>query len=270
MISALVWLSALAAPASGQESSPCEPQGGLATGPAAISLWDGDLGRSRRACPRTELVAGPRALLLVDTPAFYGQIVASGQIEASIAPSDRSELWLRLEPIRYQNVISAIPASELGYGFTGVGLTHRLDGGGPSAVALVTELTLPSAIGLQGNALPFGLAAALALQHRYSDLLSTHGQLGYVWSTSFGHGPSQLRTGYVGSFGASLSPGRAFALALDAQAALAYTAPLDHIALAPALRFAAGRFGIELAASLPLLGRERALAAVELRSSWRL
>lgn len=249
------------------------PPAGIPIGPAAVSLWDGELGRARSIVPRTALDLAPRGLLLVDTPAFYGEIVAALAVEASVAADPRTGFWLRLEPLRYQNVIGAIPSDFLGYGTTTVGLVRRLgsdgDGDGEgTGFAFASELVLPSAIGLYGHTWPFGLDLALAFD-RADGPLAVHGQLGYLVSAAASQGPSQLRTGLAGTLGGVWQPGRAFGLVLDLQCTLGYAAVLDHLAAAPGIRFGAGAWGLELASAIPLFGRERALAAVELHSSVR-
>jgi hypothetical protein len=250
-------------------ASPCEPDAGLAVGPTAASLWDGELGRAHRVCPRTEVGLVPRALLLVDTPNFYGQIVVSAALDASVAADERTEVWLHLEPVRYQNVISAIPASFVGYGFTSVGMSRQLGAAGSTVTALQGQLVLPSAIELQGRALPFGLELGLGAERAFSSHWSAHGRVGAASSASFSRGPLQPRLGLLTTAGAVFRAGKAFAAVLDAQAAFAYTAAVDHVALAPGLRFAAGQAGFELGASVPLAGRERTLAVVELHSTVR-
>jgi hypothetical protein len=249
--------------------SPCEPDGGLAAGPTAAALWDGGLGLAHRVCPRTEAGLAPRALLLVDTPNFYGQIVATAALDASVAADDRTEVWLHLEPVRYQNVISAIPASFVGHGFTTLGASRQLDGAGATVTALQGQLVLPSAIELQGRALPFALELGLGAERALSERWSAHGRLGAATSASFSRGPLQPRAGVLATVGAAFRAGRAFAAVLDAQTSFAYTSALDHVALAPGLRFAAGPVGFELAAAVPLAGRERTLAVVELHSTLR-
>jgi hypothetical protein len=248
-------------------ADPCDVDGGLPVGPASATLWDGQLGGARPVCARTEVALAPRALLLIDTPAFYGRVLALAAVEGTVARGDTA-VWLRLEPLRYDNVIGAIPSSAVGYGYTSAGLTRRVDAGGPTAIAFTSEVVLPTAIGLQGNAAPVGLDLAFAAD-RTTGPWSTHGQLGYVWSASVSRGPAQVRSGFAATGGGVWRPGRAFAAVLDLQAAVAYTAVLDHLAVAPALRFGAGPVGIELAASLPVAGRERALAVAELRASVR-
>ena len=110
----------------------CETDGGLPEGPVAASLWDGALGRAQSACPRAELAVAPHAYLLADTPAFYGVVAASGVLEGSAVLDRRTELGVRLELVRYQNVISAISSSYTGLGYTTLSATRRVD---PSAVA---------------------------------------------------------------------------------------------------------------------------------------
>lgn len=243
--------------------------GALPDGPVAASLWDGALGRAQVACPRTELAVAPHAYLLADTPAFYGVVAASGVLEGSATLDERTELGVRLELVRYQNVISAISSSYTGLGYTTLAATRRLDEGPGPALAVVGQLVLPTALGLSAHAVPFAGDLGLAGLVREGPW-EGHGQAGLAASAAVSRGPTQGRIGLPLTAGGAWRPGRAFALALDLQASFAYTAPLDHLAVAPAVRFAAGSWGLELGATATLLGRERALLAGELRTGFRL
>jgi hypothetical protein len=253
------------------DGAPEPPRGsGLADGPVAASLWDGALGRAQGACPRRELAVAPHAYLLADTPAFYGVIAASGVIEGSALLDRRTELSARLELVRYQDVISAISSSYLGLGYTTVGATRRVDDGGSGpALAVVGQLVLPSAFGLSAHAAPFAVDVGLAGLARRGPW-EGHAQAGLAGSAAISHGPTQARLGVPLTAGGAWRPGSAFATVLDLQASVGYTAALDHLALAPALRFGAGNWGLELGATVPVLGRERALLAGELRTGLRL
>lgn len=249
--------------------TPCDLAHGLADGPVAAALWDGALGRAQSPCPRTDAVVAPRALLLADTPAFYGVVLASGTLEGTVAVDDRGEVGLRLEALRYENVISAISSTYFGPGFTTLSAVRRIDRD-EGAVAVVGQLVLPTAIGLHQHSFP--IALDLGLSSLVADgPWEGHGQAGIAASAALSHGPTQGRVGLPLTVGGAWRPGRAFALALDLQAAFAYAAAVDHVAAAPELRFAAGPgWHLELGATVPVAGRERALLAAELRTGARL
>jgi hypothetical protein len=100
--------------------------------------------------------------------------------------------------------------------------------------------------------------------------LVAHGAVYALGSVAASQGPAFPRAGLTGTLGAEWRPVKPFAVALDLNAGFGYTAALDHLAAAIALRGAIGdRGGIELAATLPFAGEQRALAAGELRGSVR-
>lgn len=249
-----------------------EPQirgAGMPDGPVRAALWDGGLGSAQSTCPRDALDAQGRGYLLADTPAFYGQIVASGTLSGRISVDPRTQVGLGLEVVRYQDVIGAVPSSFLGYGFTTVSAMRLLSDDGPR-LAVTGRAVLPTAIGLFGQTWPVGVDVGLA-GAAGGERLEVHGQAGVAGSGAISKGPTQVRLGVPLTVGGAWKPGSAFALVADVQAALGYTAPLDHLAVAPAVRFAGGRsWGLELGATVPLAGRERALTAAELTTSWRL
>ncbi|MEQ1502024.1 MAG: hypothetical protein ABMB14_07320 [Myxococcota bacterium] len=249
-------------------AGPCDDDGGRPVGPTAAALWDGGLGQAHRACPRTEVGLAPRGYLLVDTPAFYGRISADVAIDGSVAV-DATEVRVHLEPLRYEDVISALSTRFVGYGYTAVGVTHRIDGdAGGAAVAVVGDVVLPTAIGLYGHQWPFAWDLAVAADQS-GKVGALHGQLGLVGSAAAGLGATQLRTGFAGTVGAGWQPSGGFGLGVDVQAAAAYTAVIDHVAVAPTLRFGVGAWGLELAGAVPVAGHERALAVAELHSTVR-
>lgn len=262
-------LSLLASQAVAGPVCDAHPTAGLATGPVTATLADGGLGRARRACPRSEIGGAVRGLLLVDTPNFYGHLVGGLHFDGSWALDGRTELYGQLELIRYDSVISAATATYLGPGHTALGATRRLDDDGPVAWGLTGKVVLPTAFGLYRNAFP--LAADLGAVAQVGDgLFQAHGALLLKGSVQASRGPAFPRGGVAPTLGGAFVPGRAFAVVVDLQSGFGYDAPVDHLSLAPALRFAAQRVGIDVAATLPLAGRERALTGIELRTVGRL
>ncbi|HHO52890.1 MAG TPA: hypothetical protein ENK18_18950 [Deltaproteobacteria bacterium] len=244
------------------------PSPGLPTGPVHAALLDGGLGRARRACPRTELAVAPRALLLVDTPNFYGHVVAGLSLDGALALDPDTELFGRLELIRYDSVISAVTSSTLTPGHTTVGATRVLRSEG-LILALTGELVLPTALGLYRGAWPLGLDVGLASQWADGPV-EIHGQLTALGSAALSRGPALPRAGLAPVLGGSVRPLRGLALALDLQSMFLYTDDVDVVALAPAVRLGLGdAWGAEIGSTLPLAGRERALAVVDLRVAWR-
>jgi hypothetical protein len=71
--------------------------------------------------------------------------------------------------------------------------------------------------------------------------------------------------------GAAWRPVRPFAVVLDVTSSFGYTAPVDVVSASLGVRVGIGeRVGVELGAAVPLAGRERALAAGELKVNVRL
>ncbi len=263
-----IWASvALAAPA----SEPCaEVEDGMASGPVVAGLVDGDLGRGRRVCGRDELGWTAGALLTVDTPNFYGHIVGGLTLDGSWRVQDRTELFATLEAIRYDTVISALSSGYLGLGHTSIGAAQRLNDG-PIAFGLNGKVVLPTALGLYRHSRPFAADLGLAGAWQGTGAFRLHGQVGLLTSAAASRGPTQARLGVCAVLGTELRPGKVFAAVVDVASSFAYTSAVDAVAIAPAVRFSDGkRWGLELGATVPLAGRERALATVDLRNSIRL
>lgn len=245
------------------------PTAGLSTGPVTATLADGGLGRARRVCARSEVGGAAKGLLLVDTENFYGHVVAGAVFDGSWALDEKTELFGQLELVRYDSVISAATASYLGPGHTTLGATRRLDDDGPFAWGVTGKLVLPTAFGLYRNAFPLALDVGPVAQVG-SGMFRAHGGLLLKGSVQASRGPAFPRAGLSPTLGGAFVPGKAFAAVLDVQSSFLYDAPVDHLSLAPGLRFAAKRVGIDVAATLPLAGRERALTGIELRTVGRL
>lgn len=248
-------------------ADPCADSGPMHDGPVAVGVRPGELGRGRRVCARSELAVGGSASLLADAPAFYGYLVGTGDLDGSWAVDDRTELFARAELVRVDSVLAPLPDGRMGPGWFSVGASRRLATGERGAVGLNGKLLVPAHY---ANAFPLGVDLGVAGVWDANDWLRAHGQLSTAYEANVGRGPTAGRFGVAPTAGVALRPGRAFAFALDLVASFGLTAPLDHLAVAPGFRFAAGeRFGAELGLALPLLGRERALAFVDLRASWR-
>lgn len=263
-----LWLAQLSLGAECHALSSASGLPGLPTGPVSAALLDGGLGSARRACPRTELAIAPRALLLVDTPNFYGHIVAGLQLDGALALDADTELFGRLELVRYDSVISAVTSSALTPGHTTLGATRVLHDEG-LALAWTSKLVLPTALGLYRGAWPIGLDTGLAGQWA-SGPWGVHGQLTVLGSAALSRGPALPRAGLAPVLGGAVRPTPGVEVVLDVQSMFLYTAPIDVVALAPAVRLGLGdAWGAALGGTVPLAGRERALTAVDLRVTWR-
>jgi hypothetical protein len=269
MAAACLWTSVA-------HSDPCRgTTDGMATGPVTAGLLDGDLGRAHRACGRTEAGISGGGLLIVDLPNFYGRISGNLTVDGSWAIGERSELFATVELLRYESLITPMSSSSLGFGHTALGAARRVLQGSIWSLGVHGKIVLPTAFGIYKHSWPFGVDAALSVQVRPLDFLSAHAELGGLFSAAASRGASLPRAGGSATAGLELRPARSFALAVDLHAVVAYAdpanTPLDVFAAALALRFADGRrFGFEIGATVPILGRERALANLDLRGSVRL
>jgi hypothetical protein len=244
----------------------CAANPALPSGPVQAWLTDGMLGLAVPTCATTSVGVAPRASLLADTPAFYGNLVATGTLDATIAPDDRTAVQLALEPLHYEGVISAVSASWLGYGATTVTALRRLDGeDGPLELAMVGRAALPTPPGSTRNP-TFGAEVGLAIATREGPV-DGHAQVGMVASGGL-RGPLDLRSGLPVTAGVGWSASRRFGLAADVVASFGTWAPVDHLAVAPAVRVAGERWGLELGGAVPVWGDDRTLAAVRLGWRW--
>ncbi|MDP2307014.1 MAG: hypothetical protein Q8P18_13400 [Pseudomonadota bacterium] len=271
MIGALVLLASVFGSSVGW-AGPCETDTtGIATGPVTVGFQDGDLGVPRRVCARSEVGLAPGGLAVVDTANFYGHIVAGGTLEGSWAPSRRTEVYASVEAFRYDSVITPIPATYMGFGHVGIGASQRLWDNEAVAIGLHGRVVAPTAVGLYRNAYPIGLDIGVSGLWAPLPTLRVHADVAGLGSAAISHGPSLPRAGARVMVGGEWQPVKPFALVLDVTSGFGYTAPVDSVAASLGLRFGIGdRVGIELGASVPLAGRERTLAAGELKFNVRL
>jgi hypothetical protein len=249
---------------------PCADLRGVPVGPLYASLLEGELGRAQRACPVSEIAGGGGVLAVVEPEEFYGRLAASAVVRGSWAVSPAVELNVRLEALRYDAVISSLEADAFGLGHVTFGAIGRLYETGPVRLALGGHLVLPTAYALYWNAWPIGLDALGLVEYRAHRLLRVHGGLGPLLQFGVGQGPAQPRAAASLVAGARFQPWRWGALVFDVQTQFGYAAALDVLALAPGLRFGGKRVGLEVSATLPVAGRERALLAGVLQIGGRL
>lgn len=242
--------------------------GGLAEGPSSVGIRPGELGRAHRVCARSEMAFAGTAYLLADAPNFYGHLVGVGELEGSWAPTGRTEVFGRIEAVRYDSVLAPLPDAYFGPGWLSVGAAQRLSEDPKGALGVNGKLAIPAHY---TNATPIGGDFGLAGLWAPSPRIRAHGQLSAVFQANLGPGPTRPAVGIAPTIGAEWLPGSAFAFALDVVGSVGLTAALDHLALAPSFRFSTGdRLGLELALAAPLAGHDRALALADLRLAVRL
>lgn len=254
------------------QADPCQHFGfGMATGPVVAPLLDGGLGQARRVCGRSEVALRGGGLILIDRPNFYGRVSAGATLEGSWAPTKTTEIFGGIELVRYDTVITSLTASNVGLGHTYVGAAHRSVLGERTSVGFNGKLVLPTATGLYREARPFGFDFGLSVQFAAHRMVHVHGQLGMFGGAAAGHASPDLRVGAAMTAGIQFLPIRRLAIAADMVSMFGYTAGVDVVAGAVALRFASlKRFGFDLSGLFPFAGRERAQAVVMLRASVRL
>lgn len=271
---ALVAIAGLAAavPSRAFADGACDAtRGAMPVGPVQASLLDGELGLARRLCPRTEIAAGVSGLVVADFADFYGNVRASGVLFGSWAPDAKTEVFGTIEALRYQTVISSVDAAHFGPGHLSIGATRIALDRGAWALGASSRLVLPTAVALYENAWPFGIDLSALVEWSALEVLRVHGRVGGLAQVALSNGPADPAGALLAGGGAAWRPLWWLALVLDVDASFGRTDVLDHLAIAPALRFAIGaRLGLEVGATVPIGGRERALAAALLRASVRL
>lgn len=253
-------------------AGPCETDTtGLATGPVTVGFQDGDLGVPHRVCGRSEVGLTSGGLAVVETENFYGHIVAGATLEGSWAPTRRTEVYASIEAFRYDSVITPITATYMGFGHLGVGASQRLWDNDAFAIALHGRVVAPTAFGLYRHAFPFGLDVGFSGIWAATSTLRLHTDVAGLASAAVSPGPAFPRAGARVMIGGEWQPVKPFALVLDVTSGFGYTAALDHLAGSLGIRVGIGdRVGVDLGASLPFVGRERTLAAGELKFNVRL
>ncbi|MEZ4322250.1 MAG: hypothetical protein R3F61_32555 [Myxococcota bacterium] len=241
----------------------------LPQGPLTVTLQPGDLGRARSACLRTEVGLGGGAALVVDTPDFYGRIQLMGTVDGRIAlPGTPVSVEVGVEPLRIDNVIAPIAVSASGFGASYVGATWQFDETENSVLSATARVVLPTAGGSQ-NQRPIAADLGLVGQHRWTEKVDVHGGLMLYGNRMVGPGPDVPRTALSGMAGLAWHPSSHFALVLDVPVSVAWTGPVDYLALSPGVRVGAGPWALELGVMAPLAGADRSLVAADLRTSIR-
>jgi hypothetical protein len=242
---------------------------GFTEGPIVAGFQEGDLGRARRACTRTEASVSGTGYVIADTANFYGHIVAGGHVDGSLAITRHTELRLEIEAVRWDDVITPIASDWLGFGHTTLGVSQVLLERPTAALTLTGDVVFPTAFGLYENAHPFGIDLGVAGVWDVARPLRLHAAVSGLGSAAISHGPAFPQGGVDVTAGAEWRPAKAFGLVADVQSGFAYTAPVDVVAAGLGLRFGVKQVGISLEGMVPLAGRERALASAELRVAGR-
>lgn len=236
----------------------------LTAGPIFITLTDAQAGAGRDACHRSEVGGGVAARAIIDTEAFYGAIVASGLVFASGELTASTELFGGLEVLRYDYAQNAsLSGGRVSIGQLGVGLSQALHRGPRLALSAVARLQLPTSTAtprVRVVGAELGVSAALALTRR----LSLHGYAGTDGSLGLSSGPTLPEGAIGGALGGEVQLLPWLALAIDLRGRAGATRALIPAA---ALRASPGGLGLELAATVPVVGTDRHDGALGLRAS---
>lgn len=263
-------LGALPLPAAAE---PCARwSGALPSGPLQVGFFDGDVGRPRRVCARSELALAGGGSAILDTPNFYGSLGGGAQLQGSWAIAADAELFAAIEAVHFRFVQNAtLTHTYLGPGLTSIGGTWRRAGTENLAVATTARLTLPTAFGLYRNAWPVAADVGAAFQWIVHPMLSAHGGFGGVGMGALGGADPGLRLGFQLLAGVEVRPWERLSLVADVSTLLGWADAVDQLTAAAGLRGDIGwGFGVEAAAMLPLAGSTRTDFAGALRISRRL
>lgn len=243
---------------------------GVAQGPVEAGLADGDLGAAHRLCPRTSVGLAPTAYAIVEPENLYGRIVATATLNGSVAVNDRLELYASIEAFRYDMLIAAISADAMGPGYTDLGASWRFAQGDRWGLGLQGKVVLPTAFTIDRHAAPLGVDVGLHAGWAPVDSLVLHAAALPHFGAELGGGPAWPRFGVNLDVGAEWRPFPRFGFVLDSISSFGRTDVLDHTGVGVGFRGGIGEhFGLSLEARLPLAGRERALAAADIRADWR-
>lgn len=240
----------------------------LMEGPIAVGYHEADLAVGRRACPRTEIGIGLRFGAIIDTADFYGALGLDGMIFASLAFTDKIELFATLEAVQYQYVQNAsLKGSQVVFGNLTAGGTYMLYEHDRTIGAVTARILFPTSFAYSGARL-LGVDVGYNFSWRAKDWLEVHTFVGGDFTVGLNGAETFPRVGGTLSVGAQLSPFDWGALVVDLTGRLG----MDHSYLAPlvALRFRIFKVGLELGATLPVVGNDRHDFIAGLRASYRL
>lgn len=242
---------------------------GLFDGPVPVSFFDVDFATGRRATPRSEMGLGIVGGAIIDTPDFYGALSGGAVLYGSYALSSQPlEVFGQLQILKVQYVQNAsLKAIGYGLGQGSVGATYALVRSSGLTVSPSMRLMLPTDTGMP-DVRTVGLEAGGAASWHAWGPIEVHGYLGGEVSAGLSSGSSLPRPGLLATVGLQWSPASWFGVVLDVNGHLADAA---YVAPVLGLRAAIGKsVGIELGATLPLLGTIRNDAAFGLRVAYRM
>ena len=240
-------------------------------GPIPLAFERGGFAEPRRACPRSEAQLGASGGAVVDTANFYGNLNGRATTALSFEVLEGLEVFARLDPIFYQQVITSLSADTFGFGHSQLGFSLRALERSDVYVATFARLTLPTALSLYQNAYPIGAEAGFSAEYRLLPAFHLHANLAGAARSSISLAQSQTRVGLNSTLGSELFLGEWVSLVGDVQTNTLLRKGLDHVAVAGALRMKlGGGFSADLSALVPLAGSERKLAEAAFNLRYRI
>ncbi len=253
------------------DSGGCSPTA-RPLGPFGTGFLDGQLGDGRRACERDEVALAEEGYVIARPADFYGNIRLGTRISGSVIVTRGVSLFGSLEALRYQALISAVDNTYLGLGYLSIGTAARYFGADGWSLVAYGRMVLPSTTGLDRLSQPWALELGTSAEGALATNFRFHGVLALIGSAvASSVAPPDPRGGVRLSAGLDWVPSDAIAIVVELASGLGYRDALDFLAASVALRFALGDVvGIELGATYPFLGEERALLSGHLAISARL
>lgn len=252
-------------------AGPCDAFGyGLGQGALQSGVRDGDLGTPRRLCGRHEFAVVGGLGLSVDTANFYGRLRGGLQLEGSYAVHERVEVFAAWEALRYEQILAPFGSSFIGPGHFTLGGTGRFLDLEKAALGVTGRIVLPTTP-LYKNARPLAWDVGFSVLGQPAQKVHVHAQVGLIASAAISAGAAGTRAGLASNVGVELRPLPALAVVVDLQGDFGYGGePVEMVAASLGLRLSDRyRFGFELGATIPIVGRERTSVSLDLRWSVR-
>ena len=258
--------AAMPMPARAVEGNPA-----LAEGPLPFAASVDALGPVRRAAPRSEVALGIGGGLILDEPGFYGMAQGALRIDGSWAITPRWEVFAGLEVLQFRYVQNATldettyTLGALTAGGTWLALSlpdGRLD------LAPFVALLFPTSLEYR-NTRVLGGEVGVSLRGAATSWLDWYAGASLPITGTVSDAGNQVQAGAALVAGGSWTPWPWFRLSAQLAASFPFGHPMEQLAAGMGLRFAAGRFGIELDGILPFAGTSRFEAGALLRAAYR-
>ncbi len=239
-------------------------------GPQSPGLLQVSHGAQVPVCLQNSVEALAGGYVLADLDNFFGNLRADVDISGRWRLSERFGVFVEIEALRYQTVISSVSATSLGLGPLGLGAQYRLKSVANIDMSVFVRAELPTTTGLYVNARPLALNIGAVGSTKILSWLRVHGGVHTILSIMLSRGPALPRNGLGMSIGAQALPQPWLSLKLDVQTLFLYRAALDYLTLAFESRVLVGdKAYVGLVLYAPMAGFERALMRATLGGGYR-